>query len=137
MNKNNFLFIDKMNRWYDSLKKSPLTPPPLTFQIVWPILYLMILMSLVLYLISSPSWFSTGLALFAIQLSLNFMWTPIFFGLQQPWIALFVLLGLIVSLIFTIVQFHKVNAWSAYLLYPYLVWSIFALYLNFYICIAN
>lgn len=133
--------IDTDTEWYTDLKKSPLTPPPIVFQIVWPILYILMFISLALYIISHESFETVakdlGLWLFFIQFALNLSWSPVFFQFQRPCTALVILIALLFVLGWTIYDFGNMNVWSAYLLLPYLLWSIFALYLNMYICIYN
>lgn len=130
--------------WYDSIKKSPLTPPPIVFSIVWPILYTLMFISLVLYVYTYSNMFpkknsllSLGVLLFFIQLIFNLMWSPIFFRYHQICLSILIILAILVFLLLTMIQFYKISPTSFYLLLPYLIWSCFALYLNIYICVSN
>lgn len=119
-------------RWYNNLRKSPLTPPNYVFGIVWPILYVMMFLSLALVLRVSH-FTSHAVMLFLAQLGFNLAWSPIFFRLKMPVGSLFVIFGLLGFLAFTILAFYKINPIAAYLLLPYFLWSTFATYLNAYI----
>lgn len=125
-------------QWYNSLDKAPLSPPDWVFAPVWTILYITIAISLFLFL-------KTGinkekilpLILFSIQMLLNFVWTPVFFGMQNIRGAYIILVLLIIFLILTITSFFKFSKAAAYLLIPYLLWSAFAAYLNYMIMVRN
>ena len=74
--------MDKFNKnWYKNIKKSPLTPPDYTFGIVWPILYMLILISFIVFVSSDipKEKKYIPLLLFFIQLIANLIWTTLFF----------------------------------------------------------
>ncbi len=124
--------------WYNNLYKSPFTPPTWVFTPVWTLLYITIAISLFLFL---KSGFTKEkilpLVFFTIQMLLNFAWTPVFFGMQNIRNAYIIIVLLVVFLALTIISFYRFSKRSAYLLVPYLIWSLFAAYLNFYILINN
>ena len=68
--------------------------------------------------------------LFGIQLALNALWSVLFFGLCNPFLALIEILLLWLFIFETIKAFHKINHFAAKLLLPYLVWVSFATILN-------
>jgi tryptophan-rich sensory protein len=72
-----------------------------------------------------------ALHLYAIQLGLNAFWTPIFFGAHNLWLALLIIILLWLFILFTIITFHRIKPWTAYILIPYLAWVSFASILNF------
>ena len=116
--------------WYQSLNKSDLNPPGFVFGIVWPILY--ILMS-----ISAYRTFSETGRIFFIQLVFNTAWSWIFFAFHMPFLALLNIWMLIywnTSLAFKMIKIDKL---SAILYSPYVIWLIFASYLNLFIVINN
>lgn len=117
--------------WYYSLNQPPLTPPAAVFPVVWTILYTMIFVSLVLFITTrtGKSKFF-GYIWFWGQLILNFIWTPIFFGLHKISAALIVLLVMDVLVLFNIKEFYEISKKSAYFLIPYFLWILFATYLN-------
>lgn len=126
------------NEWYNKLNKSILTPPNYIFKIVWPILYLSILISFLLYIFNNGININkTGFIFFIIQLILNLLWPIIFFYFKNPNIALIIIILMILSLILTIKNFYKVNKLSSFLLIPYLIWLLFAFYLNVVVIILN
>lgn len=126
-------------------RQSKLTPPPVVFQIVWPILYVSMFVSLGLYLRTlirkniplRTILLSTGLWFFIFQFVFNITWSPVFFGLQERCTSITIILGILLFLLLTMIQFYAVSKPAFYLLLPYALWSIFALYLNVYICLAN
>lgn len=116
---------------YENLIQPPLSPPSWVFPVVWTILY--ILMGISAYLIyrSDSFYRNSVLRIYAAQLIVNFFWTIIFFNLEMYFFAflwLLLLLGLIILMIYS---FSKINKTAAYLQIPYLLWVIFAGYLNF------
>jgi len=121
---------------YNKLKKSLLTPPSYIFGIVWPILYLMIGLSIIFYL-SSKEKSILGILLFILQLLLNLSWSPIFFKFKNYKLSFIIILLLIIIVYFNIIEFGRTNLLSSYLLIPYLIWILFASYLNLYIVINN
>jgi translocator protein len=75
--------------------------------------------------------------LFGIQLALNAVWTPIFFGAKNLLLALVVIVFMWVFILKTILAFGKINRTASYLLYPYLAWVSFAAILNFSVWFLN
>ena len=120
-----------MNDWYSKLARPPLTPPNWVFGPVWTVLYIMIAISLILYIKQARQnltyW---AIAAIVLHLITNFSWTGIFFGLQRPGWALFDIILLDLTLALLIVHFWQTSRLSSVLLWPYLVWVLFATYLN-------
>lgn len=128
----------KGQKWYDHLQKSPLTPPAKVFQIVWPVLYILMAVSFLVYLIEHGGDDPTGIVLFLIQLVLNVIWPYLFFKRRAIQTAFYVLIALWILLLTTIAWFYHVESpISATLLLPYYLWISFALYLNGYIFVYN
>ena len=125
--------------WYSSLVRSGLTPPGLLFSVAWTLWYL--LLGLALYLIiKSKKQIKTKISsyvLFGLQLLLNAGWTYLFFGLHMTGLALFVLMVLIILSAWMARVFHGINKWAAYCVIPYILWMLFAFYLNSYIVLMN
>lgn len=125
--------------WYEGLTKPELAPPNWVFFPVWTILFLM--MGVALYLVwrEGVSKWSVKIALtfFFVQLALNTLWSIIFFGMQNPGLALIEIAFLWSAIALTIYTFFKVNKFAAYLLIPYLLWVSFASYLNYMIWVLN
>ncbi len=116
--------------WYNSLIKPFLAPPNWVFIPVWSILYLTIFISLVLYVIKPEENKNSGYIFFAIQLILNLIWSPIFFGAQNIALALIIVIFLDIFVLFTILKFYSVSKISGLILIPYFLWVLFASYLN-------
>ncbi len=113
------------------VNKPPLTPPPLVFPIVWGLLFLLMGIGAARISLSEASRArSLGLNLFIVQLVVNFFWSPIFFNLQAYGLALFWLVLLIVLVVAMILVFYKTDPAAAWLQVPYLIWLVFAAYLN-------
>ena len=116
--------------WYLLLNKSELNPPSYVFGIVWPILYILMMVSAFL---THKKIFS----IFMIQLFFNAAWSWLFFRFQMPLIALLDIYLLIAINIYILNLMYKENKLAFFLLIPYVVWISFASYLNLFIVINN
>lgn len=124
-------FID-----YNSLQKPPLAPPSILFPIMWTILY--ILMGISYGILKSDKLIDSKInRIYYLQLFINAMWSILFFILKWRLFAFIWILLLSVSVIVMIVHFYKKNKLSGILQIPYLLWVLFASYLNFAIYILN
>ena len=121
--------------WYASLIQPPGTPPDAVFGPVWGLLY--VLMGVSAWLVWRRVQAGPALRLWGWQLALNAAWTPVFFGLRQPLLALGVMLALIALIGLTLRRFAAIDRRAAWLLVPYLLWTGYALYLNAGICWLN
>ena len=107
--------------WYKQLDKPRWRPPDWLFAPVWTVLYVLIALSG--WLVWREAGFAGAalpLGVYALQLLLNAAWTPIFFGLHRPGLALVEILILWGSIVATMAMFHPVSAAAAWLLVPYL-----------------
>ena len=116
--------------WYLSLNKSELNPPSYVFGIVWPILYIFMMISAFL---AHKKIFS----LFIVQLFFNAIWSWLFFRFQMPLVALLDIYLLIVINIYILNLMYKDNKLAFFLFVPYVLWISFASYLNLFIVINN
>ena len=130
------LFSGNMSS-YSILNKPAFSPPGFIFPVVWTILYILMGASSYIVYFSNSSNKSKALLLYCIQLFFNFCWSIIFFGLDLFLFSFIWLIALIFIIIIMIRQFLIVNPLSAYLQIPYLIWCIFAAYLNFSIFLLN
>ena len=120
------------NGWFDALAKPAAMPPGWAFGAAWSLLYVLIGIAVAMVWAAPPSRArSTGLALFAAQLLLNFSWSPLFFGLHQIVPALATLVAILALAIATTAAFARVRPAAAWLMAPYLAWLCFATFLNF------
>lgn len=125
------------SNWYYSLTKPPYMPPNWVFSPAWLVLYLMIIVSLIIYIKKYYPNKKSGYIYFSVQMVLNLIWSPIFFGLKEIFSALVVILALDVFVLLTMKSFYKVSKVSAILLIPYIMWILFATYLNIWLWVLN
>ena len=117
--------------WYDGLEKPSFTPPDALFGPVWTILYILIAVAGVRLWRSEPGAARTNaLRLWAVQLVLNGLWSPLFFGAKRPAAALVVILLMLVAIAATMQQARRADRAAAWMLSPYLLWVAFATLLN-------
>mgnify|MGYP006303258011 CR=1 FL=1 len=130
---------DPASSWYQSLESPAFNPPGWVFGPVWTVLYL--LMGVSVFLVCKKSFNGrTGqwaLAAFIVQLLLNGLWTPVFFGLQSPLGGMVIIIFLIAAIAATIWFFRRISKAAALLLLPYLGWVCFAAVLNAAIVLLN
>lgn len=132
-------YVTSKNDTYTIINKPPLSPPPIVFPIVWAALYIM--MGLAYYFVytsgSNEEQINKSRSVFSAQLILNFLWPIIFFTLNAFWAAVICLLFLIIMIFKTYKEFLISDKRAANLLIPYIIWCLFALYLNIGIAILN
>jgi translocator protein len=133
-----FVTIPKVPGWYANLTKPFFNPPPWIFAPVWTILYVLMAFAAWLVWLQPPSSARrVALFWFAVQLFLNAAWSPIFFGLESPRIALAVVSALLLSLMISVVLFFRVSRRAGWMMMPYLAWVVFASALNTAIVVLN
>jgi translocator protein len=118
--------------WYAGLVKPSWTPPPLVFPIAWTLLYLLMAVSF-WRLWSSETRIrerTQAMMLFLIQLALNALWSPVFFGFHGTRAALVVIMALLVAIAATMRAAFRVDRLAAWLLVPYLLWVAYATTIN-------
>lgn len=114
--------------WYPSLIHPPGTPPNAAFGPVWTALY--VLIGVAGWLVWKRCGGGRPLRLWGWQLLANALWTPAFFGLKSPALALAVMAVLLFLIVLTVRAFVRVSRPAAWLMAPYLAWTAFAAYLN-------
>lgn len=114
--------------WYKGLAKPRWTPPGFVFPLVWSILYLLISWAAMRVAMQPGS--GQALALFAVQLAFNVLWTPVFFGLRRMRAAMIVMGFLWVGVAATCIAFWQVDPQAGLAMLPYLVWVSIAGALN-------
>jgi translocator protein len=125
------------NPWFDALTKPSFMPPGWLFPIAWTLLYVLMGVAVAQVIASAAPVRRLALHVFAIQLLLNLLWSPIFFRLHQADIALVTIVVLTIFVAITILLFWSVRRSAAVLLLPYLAWLLFATALNFAIVRLN
>ena len=121
---------------FEQLNKPPLSPPGWLFPIVWTILF--ILMGISAYLVSvSGKPTDVAFKYYGLQLVFNFLWSIIFFNFENYLLAFVWLIALLVLIVITAVRFYSIDKRAGYLFIPYILWVVFAGYLNLGIYILN
>ena len=115
--------------WYEQLEKPSWTPPKWLFPTAWTVLY--ICMSVAAARIAVLDGNGHALAFYALQLALNTLWTPIFFGLHRMRAGLLVILCLWTAVAATMISFFQLDWLAGILFVPYLAWVTTASALNF------
>ena len=117
---------------YERIVKPPLSPPGIVFPIVWTILFALMGIGAARIYLSPPSpGRSKSLALFAVQLAVNFFWSILFFRFEAFGFSLLWLILLLVLIVWMSECFSQVDSLAALLQIPYVLWVAFAAYLNF------
>lgn len=131
------IFVFKSMNIYNSLNRPPLSPPSIVFPIAWTILYILMGISIYIIIQSKRKLKKNARLIYYIQLATNALWTPIFFGFKEYFLAFLWILMLIVFVITMILTFYKISKKAAYIQIPYLLWLLFASYLNFGVFVLN
>ncbi len=119
------------NHWYAALAKPAGTPPDWVFGVTWTALYVLMGLALAMILHARGSRLrGVAITLFVVQLLVNLVWSPLFFGAHQVAAALTTLIVLIVLALATAIVFGRIRGLAALLLLPYLAWLCYAGYLN-------
>ncbi len=124
---------------FEMLNKPALAPPGYLFPIVWTLLYIMMGIASYLVLTSDnmKGYIDNALAVYAVQLAVNFLWPIFFFSFGWYLLSFFWVLLLLLLIILTTKAFYKISKPAAYLMLPYLLWVTFAAYLNLSIFFLN
>lgn len=122
---------------YQSLNRPPLSPPSWLFPVAWTILYILMGIAAYLVYLSDPECRKPALTVYAVQLAVNFFWSPIFFNLKAYLLAFIWLVVLWILIVATIKLFYRCSKIAGWLLVPYLAWVTFAGYLSFNVWILN
>ncbi len=127
--------VTRPDGWYAELAKPPFNPPNWIFGPVWTILYV---------LIAVAGWRTfrrdaggTAMKLWAAQLALNFLWSPVFFAAHMVGAALAVVGLLFAAIVGFIAATWTVDRPAAWMFVPYAAWVAFATLLNASIWVLN
>jgi benzodiazapine receptor len=118
----------KPGEWYDGLKKPVWFPPKWLFPVAWTVLYLV--MALAATRVAVLAGNGQALAFWALQIALNTLWTPVFFGLHRMRAAMVVMGLLWLSVAATTWSFFGLDFWAGMMFLPYLLWVSIAAALN-------
>jgi benzodiazapine receptor len=121
--------------WYAALEKPPFNPPNSVFGPVWTVLYVLIAIAGWRTFMAEPT--GTGMKLWVGQMLLNWAWSPIWFGLNQTWLAFVVIVAILALIVAFIAERWNRDRLSALLFLPYAAWVGFASILNLSIALLN
>jgi tryptophan-rich sensory protein len=118
--------------WYAGLIKPSWTPPPLLFPIAWTVLYILMAVSFwrLWDLPNRSAARTTAMIWFGVQLALNALWSPAFFGWHGTKTALVIIVGLLLAIAATMHAASRADRLAAWLLAPYLLWVAYATTIN-------
>ncbi|KAB0489345.1 tryptophan-rich sensory protein TspO [Pseudomonas vancouverensis] len=125
----------KPGQWYESLTKPGFTPPNWVFPVAWTTIYL--LLAWAGYRLTQIPGSQVVLALWAAQIALNTLWTPVFFGAQRVLASMVILSLLWLVVAVMIVLAMQLDVITGLILFPYLLWLCLAGALNLWILRSN
>ncbi|WP_413463690.1 TspO/MBR family protein [Arthrobacter sp. SO3] len=134
---------NNVNGWYATADKAPWSPPNWLFGPVWSVLYTAMAVAAWLVWRKRAEATRPALTAYAVQLVLNLLWTPVFFGLYPAlgtpalWIAFAIIVALAVAVGVTVLYFGPISRTAGLLLLPYLTWIVFASSLNLWMALNN
>ncbi len=114
--------------WYRDLSKPVWTPPNWLFPVAWTVLYLSSAYAASRVAVLDGNAF--GMGFWALQIALNTLWTPVFFGLRRIKAGVVVIACLWAAVLGTMLSFFQLDPLSGWLFVPYLIWSSYAGALN-------
>lgn len=117
-----------INTFYPNLTLPPLNPPNEMFRFVWPVLYVLMIVSF--YIILTKQNNAKAIILFVYQLLLHILWCWLFFTKSLFLFGLMDIVLLDITVFVMLKAFHGLSPAAAYLQYPYFLWLLFATYLN-------
>jgi tryptophan-rich sensory protein len=126
-----FTFEATNGEWFNSIRPT-ITPPNWVFPIVWNILYFLLALSIYFAWVNfNKKDRKKVIIIYGLNLIANGLWSFLYFGMQNPLLAFFDILILLVSILLIIKLNWKKNRISLYLVIPYLIWVCFASILNY------
>lgn len=123
--------------FYKELIKPPLSPPGWLFPVMWSILYALMGISAFIIYTSDAKEKRPALIIYGTQLFVNFMWSIVFFRFKMFRLSVVLILTLLGLIIAMIIIFRRIRPSAAYLNIPYLLWIVFASYLNIGVLLLN
>ena len=115
--------------WYRNLKKPRWTPPDWLFPVAWTTLYLCMAYAAMRVALLPDN--GQAMAFWALQIALNTLWTPVFFGLHRIRAGMVVMVFLWLAVAATTLAFFQMDTTAGVVIFPYLVWVTIAGALNF------
>ncbi len=121
--------------WWKSLRKPWFTPPNLAFPIAWTAIYTM--SAIAAARVADETGNALPMALWALQIALNTLWSPIFFGLNRPRASVVIVTALWLSVVATCLTFFPLDPIAGWLMVPYILWLTVASGLNIGVIVLN
>lgn len=124
---------------YRGIEKPIFAPPAIVFPIVWTVIYILMGVAAYRIYIKNKEGVDDKDAYFfyIIQLILNFMWSFIFFTFRLYGISFLWIVLLFIFVVITFIKFIKIDKIAGALLIPYMIWLVYAGFLNFFIWFFN
>lgn len=132
-----FFTSKSVSTWYSTIIKPSFNPPNYLFGPVWTLLFILMAIALYMVWVDKSKEKYVAMKWFSVQLTLNVLWSALFFGLRAPLLALIEIIILEASIIWTTIKFWKINPNTSYLMLPYILWVGFATILNLAIVLLN
>lgn len=130
--------MPKIHNWYAALRKPSFQPPGWLFGPVWVTLYCVMAVAVIrIWDLPESTGRTSAMIFFIIQLILNALWSYLFFGLEEPWLAFKEIAAMWIFILLTMISFFSLDALAGWLFVPYLAWVTFAAVLNFSIARLN
>jgi len=115
------------NSWYAALIKPAETPPDWVFPVAWTTIYILLGLALAMIIHARGSRLrGPAIAVFAVQMAMNLIWSPLFFGMHQVFWSLITIALLFLLALATTILFGRIRPGAAWLLVPYLAWLSYA-----------
>lgn len=127
---------DALTEWYPTLLKPAGTPPNWLFPAAWGIIYILMGISAG-RILTAEGPHREAMTLWGIQLGVNFLWSILFFVVRSPLLGMIDIVILDALVLLCIARSYPVRRDAAWLFVPYLVWILYATYLNGWILAAN
>ncbi len=133
-----WLTRDGMELYKAVIEKPPLSPPAVVFAVVWPVLYLLMGIGAArIWLLPRSRERTQGLVIYAVQLAFNFVWSLLFFGWERYGLAFVWLAALWGLIVWMALSFYELDRPAGLLQLPYVLWVLFAGYLNYGVWMLN
>lgn len=122
-------------QWYRDLDKPSWTPPNWLFPVVWAVLY--VLIALAAARVANLPGTQVALALWGLQITINTLWSGVFFGLHRMLAGAVIIAMLWCAVLATAIAFWSHDKIAALMMVPYLIWGTYALALNSSVWLRN
>lgn len=132
-----YFMTDAIYSWYPTLNKPAFTPPDMYFPLIWTILYICMGVSLGVILNSKSLQKGYFIVLFGIHLFFSFLWGITFFYMENPWLGVTDIIILDLVVIYYSAKAFRVSSIAGYWTIPYVLWLLFATYINVFVAVCN